>query len=122
MNATQKRDRALQARHERIRRKVKGTPERPRLCVYRSLKHIYAQLVDDSAGKSLMTVSTLSREVRESLSDKKKSEASRVVGMKIAELAKQKGITSVCFDRGGFLYHGRVKAVADGAREGGLEF
>jgi len=122
MKAAQKRGKALEARHERIRKKVKGTSDRPRLAIFRSLKHIYAQIIDDTAGKSLVTVSTLSRDVRESLGDKKKTEASRLVGMKVAELAKAKGITNVCFDRGGFLYHGRVKAVADGAREGGLQF
>jgi large subunit ribosomal protein L18 len=111
-------------RRIRIRKKVHGTPGRPRLAVYRSLKHIYAQLVDDTAGVTLATVSTLSDAVSTQLQaeHRKKGDAAKLVGMAIAQAAKEKNITSVVFDRGGYLYHGRVKAVAEGAREGGLQF
>jgi large subunit ribosomal protein L18 len=102
-------------RHLRLRNRVKGTPERPRLVVYRSLKHIYAQLVDDTARHTLMTVT-------DQAIAGKKMEKSTAVGKLIAEKAKAAGIAKVVFDRGGYKYHGRVKAVADGAREGGLEF
>ena len=103
-------------RHLRVRKKVVGTPERPRLVVYRSLKHIYAQLVDDTARRTLMTVSD------QSVTEGKKTARSSEVGRMIAERAKAAGISRVVFDRAGYKYHGRVKAVADGAREGGLEF
>jgi large subunit ribosomal protein L18 len=103
-------------RHLRVRRRIVGTAERPRLVVFRSLKHIYAQLVDDTQGRTLMTVSS------SSVTDGKKSERSTQVGKAIAEKAKAAGITRVVFDRAGYKYHGRVKAVAEGAREGGLEF
>jgi len=104
-------------RHLRVRKKVTGTSERPRLVVYRSLKHITAQLVDDVAGRTLMTVTSGSGELTG-----KKTEKSLEVGKRIAARAKEAGITRVVFDRAGYKYHGRVKAVADGAREGGLEF
>lgn len=111
------------ARHERVRNKVSGTAERPRLCVRRSLKHIYAQLVDDTTGKSLAQVASTSKEVLAKLSDESnKTDASKAIGELIAEKAKQQGITAVVFDRGGYLYHGRVKAVAEAARSAGLEF
>ena len=103
-------------RHLRVRTKVSGTPERPRLVVFRSLKHIYAQLVDDTANKTIATVSDLGIE------QGKKSERATEVGKLIAERAKTAGITRVVFDRAGYRYHGRIKAVADGARKGGLEF
>ncbi|HEY4217346.1 MAG TPA: 50S ribosomal protein L18 [Gemmatimonadaceae bacterium] len=103
-------------RHLRVRKKVTGTPERPRLVVFRSLKHITAQLVDDVAGRTLMTVGSTD------ITSGKKSEKSTEVGKRIAARAKDAGITKVVFDRAGYQYHGRVKAVADGAREGGLEF
>ena len=103
-------------RHLRVRKKVSGTPERPRLVVYRSLRHIYAQLVDDQANRTLMTVTD------QKGSGGKKMERSTEVGKTIAARAKEAGITKVVFDRAGYKYHGRVKAVADGAREGGLEF
>jgi large subunit ribosomal protein L18 len=103
-------------RHLRVRKKVMGTPERPRLVVHRSLKHIYAQLVDDMSNRTLMTVSDLAIE------SGKKGERSTEVGKQIAARAKEAGITRVVFDRAGYRYHGRVKAVAEGAREGGLEF
>ncbi|MCX7878770.1 MAG: 50S ribosomal protein L18 [Ignavibacteria bacterium] len=107
----------------KIKKKISGTPERPRLVVFRSLNNIYAQLIDDTTGKTLVSVSTLSKDVKGSLKDKKrKTDQSVLVGKRIAELALQKGIKKVVFDRNGYLYHGRVKAVADSAREGGLEF
>jgi large subunit ribosomal protein L18 len=102
-------------RHTRVRAKVAGTAERPRLVVFRSLKHIYAQLVDDVTGKTMLTVSDAKLEG-------KKSDKSVEVGKRLASRAKEAGVTSVVFDRAGYQYHGRVKAVADGAREGGLEF
>lgn len=102
-------------RHLRVRKKVTGTAARPRLVVFRSLKHIYAQLVDDSTNRTLATVS-------DQAFSGKKAEKSLEVGKLIAEKAKSVGISTVVFDRGGYQYHGRVKAVADGAREGGLEF
>lgn len=105
-----------QRRHLRVRKKVSGTPERPRLVVYRSLKHIYAQLVDDGSHRTMMTVSSVS------VGDGKKTQRSAEVGKKLAAKAKEAGITRVVFDRAGYKYHGRVKAVADGAREGGLQF
>ena len=105
-----------QRRHLRVRKKVTGTGERPRLVVFRSLKHIYAQLVDDVAARTLMTVSD------HKVTEGKKTERSVEVGKEIAARAKEAGITRVVFDRAGYKYHGRVKAVADGAREGGLEF
>jgi large subunit ribosomal protein L18 len=103
-------------RHLRVRRRLSGTGERPRLVVYRSLKHIYAQLVDDTARRTLMTVSS------SEIDAGKKSEKSLEVGKRIAARAKEAGIARVVFDRAGYKYHGRVKAVADGARQGGLEF
>ena len=116
-------------RHMRIRKKVHGTAERPRLTVYRSLNHIYVQLVDDLAGRTILTLSSSHKDVIGSLKEAKdakgakgKLAASKEVGKRVAVLAKEKGIDRVCFDRGGYLYHGRVKAVADGAREGGLNF
>lgn len=108
---------------EKIRRKISGTPERPRLSVYRSLKHIYAQVIDDSKGQTLLSASTLSPEVREQLTGVKgKTAMAKIVGQAVAKKALEKNITQVVFDRGGFLYHGRVKALAEGAREGGLKF
>ena len=103
-------------RHLRVRNRVAGTAERPRLVVFRSLKHIYAQLVDDTANKTLATVSDLGIE------QGKKGERAAEVGKLIAERAKSAGVTRVVFDRAGYRYHGRVQAVADGARKGGLEF
>lgn len=113
-------------RKKRIRRKVFGTSEKPRLAVFRSAKHIYAQLIDDTSDKTLTGVSSLTKEIRETLADVRKKEGkvgvSKLVGKTIAERAKKLNIESVVFDRNGFVYHGRVKAVADGAREGGLKF
>jgi len=108
-------------RHRRIRKRVVGTPERPRLCVYKSLRHIYAQLVDDSRGHTLAAASTLDPEIR----DQVKSpdvEAAKLVGQLIARRAQELGIRKVVFDRSGYPYHGKVRALAEAAREGGLEF
>ena len=102
-------------RHLRVRKNVAGTAERPRLVVFRSLKHITAQIVDDTTGRTMMTVTSVNL-------DGQKSEKSVQVGKMIAEKAKAAGVSKVVFDRAGYKYHGRVKAVADGAREGGLEF
>jgi len=108
---------------KRIRKRVTGTSERPRLLVYRSLKQIYAQLVDDSKQRTLCTVSSLSEGVREQVqSAKGKSGVAKIVGKAIAEEAKKRNVTKVVFDRNGYLYHGRVKALADAAREAGLQF
>ena len=107
---------AAYRRHLRVRKKVEGTPERPRLVVYRSLKHIYAQLVDDAANRTLLTVSDLT------VGDGKKAERAAAVGKRSRRRRRRRAITRVVFDRAGYQYHGRVKAVADGAREGGLEF
>jgi len=106
----------------RVRKKVRGTEERPRLNVYRSLKHMYAQIIVDTRGETLVSASTLSRELRGKLKSTGNVEAAKEVGRLIAKKALEKGIKKVVFDRNGFLYHGRVKAVAEGAREGGLEF
>jgi large subunit ribosomal protein L18 len=112
---------ARERRHRRIRVVLSGTEQRPRLNVYRSLQHIYAQVIDDTSGITLAAASTNEQAVRGSLSGSKTDRA-RVVGTTIAQRARDKGISSVVFDRGGYLYHGRIKALADAAREGGLEF
>lgn len=109
-------------RHIRVRKKIEGTPERPRLAVFRSLSHIYAQVIDDRAQRTLVAASDLEPAVRAQLDGKKKMERAEIVGAVLAERAKEKGITRVVFDRGGFKYHGRVKALAEAARKGGLEF
>lgn len=111
-----------QRRAERIRKKIAGTPERPRLSVFKSNKHIYAQIVDDSEGKTLAFASTQSKEVREKLEGLDKSGASRLVGKLLAEKAQAAEVKRVVFDRNGFPYHGRLAAVAEAAREAGLEF
>jgi len=113
---------ARQKRHLRVRKKVFGTPERPRLSVYRSLKHMYAQIIDDVKGHTLVSASTLDKELRGRLTQTGNVEAAREVGRVLAQRAKQAGIEKVVFDRGGNLYHGRVAALAEGAREGGLDF
>ena len=105
-----------------IRKKIEGDQTRPRLSVFRSAKHIYAQVVDDIQGRTLVAASSLTADVKESLTGKKKSERAEVVGKKLAEVAKAAGIKAVVFDRNGYPYHGRVAALAKGAREGGLEF
>ncbi len=109
-------------RHRRVRVKVNGTPERPRLNVFRSLEHIYAQVVDDVAGNTLASASTVDTEVRAQLEGKTKTDAAKLVGQLVALRAKEAGVSKVVFDRGGYQYHGRIKALADGAREGGLDF
>jgi large subunit ribosomal protein L18 len=108
---------ARSRRHRRVRLRLRGTEERPRLAVFRSLNHIYAQLIDDTQGRTLVAASTV-----EIKSGRKDAAAARAVGTAIADKAKQAGVTGVVFDRGGFLYHGRVKALAEAAREAGLEF
>lgn len=113
---------ARRSRKRRIRKKISGSGERPRLSVFRSAKHIYAQIVDDLQGHTLVAASTLSKEIREKLSGLKKSETAKVVGKLLAAKAQEKGISQVVFDRNGFLYHGRVKAVAESCREHGLVF
>ncbi|MBI2986910.1 MAG: 50S ribosomal protein L18 [Deltaproteobacteria bacterium] len=109
-------------RQERVRKKVRGTAACPRVCVYRSLKHIYAQVISDESGMTLASVSTLSPELKGKLKKGKGLEAAKQVGQLLAELCKEKKITKAVFDRNGFLFHGRVKALADAAREGGLKF
>jgi large subunit ribosomal protein L18 len=109
-------------RQARVRKKVLGTAERPRLCVFRSAAHIYAQVIDDEKGATLVAVSSLSPDLKDSLKGLKKAEAAKVVGKAIAEAAKDRGCQKVVFDRNGFLYPGRVKALSEGAREGGLDF
>ena len=110
------------ARHARVRRKVVGTSERPRLSVFRSLHHIYAQVIDDTRGVTLASASSIESELRSDRNGQKKAEVSKRVGALVAERAKSNGIESVVFDRGGYKYHGRVKALAEAAREGGLAF
>lgn len=109
-------------RHEHVRTKVFGTPERPRLNVFRSLRHIYCQVIDDTQGHTLASASTVDPEVMAQIEGKPKLEQARVVGKILAGRALAKGVTRVAFDRGGYKYHGRVKALAEGAREGGLDF
>ncbi len=113
---------ARKKRHYRVRQKVSGTPERPRLNVYRSLKHIYAQLIDDQNGRTLVSASTMEPDLHKEASPSGNAQAAKMVGERLAERAREIGIDQVLFDRGGFLYHGRVKALAEGAREKGLKF
>ena len=107
-------------RHKRVRNKISGTPERPRLCVFRSLSHIYAQVIDDVNGKTLVSASTLDADLKGSYGGNK--DAAKKVGLSIASKATAAGIKEVVFDRGGYVYHGRVAELAAGAREGGLSF
>ena len=109
--------RARTRRHRRVRKKIVGTPERPRLAVFRSNRHIYAQIIDDVAGKTLASASTLATKKGDDPQARAKA-----VGTELATTAKKAGVSSVAFDRGGFMFHGQVKALAEGAREGGLEF
>ena len=109
-------------KREGLRGKIKGTFERPRLSVYRSNEHIYAQIIDDINSKTLLACSTLDRSIRLNLSTGRTCEASHLMGEKLAELSLQKNIRKIVFDRGSYLYHGRIKALADGARSGGLQF
>jgi large subunit ribosomal protein L18 len=108
--------------HLRIRKRIKGAPRRPRLNVFRSLNHIYGQIVDDASGRTLVSASSLDREVRQTLKTGGNVAAAKRVGQVLAERAKAAGIVSIVFDRGGYAYHGRVKALADALREGGLRF
>jgi large subunit ribosomal protein L18 len=118
-----KKSRALRKRrHRRIRMKISGTAERPRLNVFRSLGDIYAQVIDDQAGVTLASASTIDKKLRAELVGKDKREQATLIGKAVAERATAVGITEVVFDRGGYLYHGRIKALADGARESGLKF
>jgi large subunit ribosomal protein L18 len=116
------RARARERRHFRVRLKLAGTAERPRLNVFRSVGEIYAQIIDDGAGRTLVSASSVDHDLRAKVEGLKRSEQAKVVGQAVAERAKSKGITAVVFDRGGYKYIGRVKALADGAREGGLQF
>ena len=109
-------------RHTRVRQNLSGVADRPRLCVFRSLNAIYAQLIDDVSGRTLVAASTLDAEAKTGLGGKKKIEQAGVVGTLLAKRAQDSGIKSVVFDRGGYLYHGRVKALAEAARRGGLKF
>ena len=120
-NKNSKNERRL-ARHARVRKDVFGTPERTRLCVYRSLKNISAQIIDDVNGKTLVAASSLEKELKAELAYGGNKDAAKVVGAAVAKKALAAGIECVCFDRGGYLYHGRVKELADGAREAGLKF
>ncbi|WP_305046124.1 50S ribosomal protein L18 [Geoalkalibacter sp.] len=122
MSVAQQRRNARLKRKDRVRRKVVGTPGRPRLCVFRSARHIYAQIIEDTTGQTLATVSTLSKDVLEGEAYSGNIEAAKAVGKAIARVALDKDIREVVFDRNGFLYHGRVKALADSAREAGLVF
>ncbi|PAB58189.1 50S ribosomal protein L18 [Anaeromicrobium sediminis] len=111
-----------QTRHARVRKKVSGTPERPRLNVFRSLNNVYAQVIDDVAGNTLASASTLDKEIKEKVANTANKEAAKLVGELVAKRAIEKGIKEVVFDRGGYIYHGRVKELAEGAREAGLQF
>lgn len=122
MARNKSRSEARLRRHTRVRKQVSGTPDRPRLNVYRSVAEIYAQIIDDENGTTLTSASTIDGELRAKLTGMKKSDQARLVGKAVAERAKAKGIEKVVFDRGGYRYIGRVKALADGAREGGLVF
>jgi large subunit ribosomal protein L18 len=120
--ATKRIERIREKRKKRVRSKISGTERRPRLCVFRSASHIYAQAIADEQGRTLAEASTLSKELGGALGGLKKVEAAKAVGKLLAERLRAVGIEEVIFDRGRFLYHGRVKAVADGAREAGLKF
>ncbi|HHU02812.1 MAG: 50S ribosomal protein L18 [Christensenellales bacterium] len=119
-----KRDKNAQRRirHARIRRKISGTPEVPRLCVFRSNNYIYAQVIDDTKGSTIAQASSMEQALKEKAEGKTKVETSKLVGKTIAERAMEAGVTSVVFDRGGYVYKGRVASLADGAREAGLKF
>ncbi len=120
--ARKSREEMRKRRHRRLRARLSGTSERPRLNVYRSSENTYAQVIDDSVGHTLAAASTIEPEIVKLISDKTKTEAARIVGEKIAQRASEAGIKQVVFDRGGYQYHGRIKALADGARDGGLDF
>ena len=109
-------------KHDRMRNRFSGTAERPRLAVFRSNNHIYAQIIDDTVGNTLVAASTMEKEVKDSLEKTNNVEAAKAVGTAVAKKALEKGITTVVFDRGGFIYHGKIQALADAAREAGLQF
>lgn len=118
----QSRSIARARRHSRVRKSLQGTADRPRLNVFRSLSGIYVQVIDDQSGRTLVSASTVDKDLRDKLKGMKKSDQAKMIGQTVAERAKSKGIQSVVFDRGGYRYIGRIKALADGAREGGLQF
>ncbi|MDO7908334.1 50S ribosomal protein L18 [Paenibacillus sp. JX-17] len=122
MITKQDKNKARVRRHLRVRKKIEGTAARPRLNVFRSSKHIYAQLIDDVAGVTLAAASTMDKELSADIKNGGSVESARKVGELVAKRAKDKGVTAVIFDRGGYLYHGRIQALADAAREAGLEF
>jgi large subunit ribosomal protein L18 len=122
MSISNKKRLARERRHRRVRARLMGTPDRPRLGVFRILHHIYAQIIDDRAGHTLTSASTVDPEVAKAVKGKNKTEQAAIVGKFVAERAKKAGVKQVVFDRGGYKYHGRVKALAEAAREGGLEF
>ncbi len=122
MISKKSRTQVREKKHMKLRNRFAGTAERPRLCVYRSNMHIYAQIVDDDAQKTLVSASTVQKDIKAELERTNDVAAAAYVGKVIAERAKEAGITSVVFDRGGYVYHGKVKALADAAREAGLEF
>ena len=122
MNVSKERRDSRKKRQVRVRRKITGSVERPRLCIFRSTKHIYAQIIEDTTGTTLVAASTLSAEIADGLKSGGNIEAAKAVGKAIAEKALAKDIKQIVFDRNGFLYHGRIKALADAAREAGLTF
>ncbi len=122
MNTAKERIIKRKRRHNRIRKKIIGTQEKPRFSVFKSLKHMYVQIIDDIRGETILGLSTLSKDVKEKIKGKKKTEQAFILGEMVGKLAIEKGLKEVVFDRGGFKYHGRVKAVADGARKSGLKF
>jgi large subunit ribosomal protein L18 len=113
---------ARKRRHQRVRRKISGTAERPRLNVFRSLRHVYAQIINDEVGHTLVSASTSESDLKKQIEGLNKTAQARAVGKLLAERALAKGVTQVVFDRGGYQYHGRIKALAEGSREGGLDF
>ena len=121
LSKNEKKDKRLR-RRIRIRKKIRGTPDRPRLTVYRSLKYVYAQIIDDESGHTIAAASSVEKELRDSLKSTKDLEAAKLVGKLVAKRAMEKGISEVVFDRNGYKYHGRIKALADAAREEGLKF
>jgi large subunit ribosomal protein L18 len=122
VNVAKERQESRKKRQVRVRRKIRGSAQRPRLCVFRSAKHIYAQIIEDTTGTTLVALSTVCKDVSGEMNYGGNVEAAKLVGKKLAERALAKNITQVVFDRNGFLYHGRVKALADAAREAGLSF
>ena len=122
MFKTRDRNADRKIRHARVRRKISGTPEMPRLCVYRSLNNIYAQVIDDTTSQTLASASTLDAEIKGQLAEKTKKEAAKLVGELVGKRALEKGVQEVVFDRGGYLYTGRVAELAEGARAAGLKF